>query len=813
MKLEAQIEPLITVSSKSKVKELSQVVWCHQEEPLALVACEFSENKKKKRTGYVMVTFGAIYIFKSKILKADILYYKLHLLDIRTALVTPTTIVLGLTSTSITLKVKNAPGLAYVMKAVLFQCTWGLTDVLLTKFVVDQGAELQNVRITERPKDAFKKRCIFMCHFYDKQGDTLDQIDYFDKFDKEGGGTLMVGRHFHPGSFAPGIGHAIGWETSLKTVCFVGFKPLRFTHLFQALMSNAKTIAKVAFSRYVNGKTAEFAMNTIQSTSVREFWFMECDHEICRSFLAAAKQYRCGIDELCFVQCQLEENHLQSILNSIGKIHCCKTLKKLSFVNISCANFPFDQLTQCLASLPNLETFTASELKCDAAALLTAICQPQVKVNIVNIHNMVFRSSVRRATMGGQLAMLSLNKCAFNGEGLKDLFGWLAKHEGNAVMFQAQHLKIKPDDLKFLQTLNFERVKPSLCEFDWTGNPIPRQYAKYFFAFLAAQKQLRILVLDNLPSMESMEFDVNDFFKMLFNYISKVPLPGLDISGAFNPEAFAKFIEQMSGAKWMRRLCVKCENGGDVVCQAITKTVKELPVICEVGFSGQKPASKAVFFDMWSAVASHKSIHANDFPTSDIANFGWKTFTKEHSEILNKVRGRPPPSTMLKRADFTTSELRKVSLTTSQFSKSTDIFLQTSQMQWIDTGIDNEVRELKTRHSQFGVDEEADSPLVPQPPSLPEPDPEMKPTSIDDIVPVSTEEAPRPVRSSVALRGIPPLRERKKPIRPAPIPVAEARRGSVTIIIPPVTHRRTSSFTDREVPRRESSAYDSDTGI
>ena len=814
--MESEVEPVLAVTSKSKVKELTQVVWCSFEEPLVLAPCEFQATKRTNKSGYLMVTFGAVYIFKSKLVKADILYYKLHLLDMRKVVVSPTKIVLELASLHVTIKVKSAPAIARVMKSVLYQCTWGLTDVLTAKFV-DDGADLGKLRITQRPKDALRKRCLFMCHFYDKRGDTLDQVKYFDKYDRKVGPTLVVSGHFHPGNFAPAVGHAIAWETRLKTVSFCRFKPVKFTLMFQAMLNNAKTIERIVFMNYNKDKTAEFALKGLEEGSVKEFWFMECDKEMIRAFLTAAQQYPCGIEELCFVSCRLAEGHIAWILQTIEKLRCCRTLKTLSFMKIPVQNFPRRELTRCLESLPNLETFTANELACDAAPLLTAICQPQVKVNIVNIHNMTFRTgmSTKEGMVTSRMVMLSVNKCSFTQDTLKSFFGWLVKkNEGHALIFQAQHLRIRPDDLQFFQAMKFDSVASNLCEFDWTGNPIPRQYAKYFYAFLATQKQLRILVLNEMRSMEKLGFDVRDFFKMLFNHITKTTLPGLDISGPFDPQAFAEFLQMMSEAKFMRRLCVRCENGGDVVGQALTDLVNKLPSLCEVAADGQKPASKAVFFGLWEAIMASKSIRANDFPQADIANFGWKTFNKEHASLLAQLRNeRQQPSSILKRAEFTVLELRRLR-TTGQVTQSTDIFLQTSNMQYIDSGLDDEVRELQTQHHEFGADEEVtDSPLVPSPAgSQVIPDPNMAPTALEDVGDIS--ELRRTQRtSSGVLRGMPPMPNTKTPVKQAPQLVPDVPKpvssGSRTHILAPVPRRR-SSFNGPEKPRRHSSLCDSD---
>jgi hypothetical protein len=78
MAVRAEIDLLELMPSKDRSKYTSKTL-LDIETPLVLCPCEYVDDQS--RSAVLMITFGAIYVFKTQLIGSPVLWNKVHLLD------------------------------------------------------------------------------------------------------------------------------------------------------------------------------------------------------------------------------------------------------------------------------------------------------------------------------------------------------------------------------------------------------------------------------------------------------------------------------------------------------------------------------------------------------------------------------------------------------------------------------------------------------------------------------------------------------------------------------------------------------------
>jgi predicted GNAT superfamily acetyltransferase len=134
--------------------------------------------------------------------------------------------------------------------------------------------------------------------------------------------------------------------------------------------------------------------------------------------------------------------------------------------------------------------------------------------------------------------------------------------------------------------------------------------ARYFFACLFAQSELRLLGLRRCQT----DLDHGEFLGFVRRFVFGLPLMALDLSRAFDKSAFTEFVRSLAEAVWMRRLSLANSAGGGEVAATLADILPGLAELSEVAADCLRP-TLPVFYRIWEVIAKHPSIHASDFPT------------------------------------------------------------------------------------------------------------------------------------------------------------------------------------------------------
>lgn len=618
----------ITVD-QTKLRNLTQFVWCPFETPIVATPVEFNKKGKKGfRTGILMFTRGSIYLFKTKVLTKELKEPILrHLLDAKVFTVTPKEILIEYDDYTLTIKTDNTVKVAVPMIYVLKSATYGLTS-LKTMQIVAQGVSLPEVTIPSRPVDALKWRALFLAHFYNIKGMQLYTMDYFEKYEAKKTNLILIGPSLHPGNFAAAFGHAIAWESLIKIVYFQAFAPTKFTMFFDSLVENAINIRRIVFTDYHNKqRLPEFSGRKISHSSVSHYNFYRILLPVVLNFLEKEKNIpqiqKLSIHKIDEIDAE-GFNRLADLAESNRTLQ--DTLRYFELGRTHIDNFPVNRFTTMINAFEKLECVTFSFLNIDFSSMLKAICDSNIPLRIIHINYMTCKgncfSSSDKITLPSTLIHLDFSFCTFSADSLVSLFQLISTSQlQNPIILQLIKLEVESEFYSKLRSLDLASCVPNVCEFDFSGNKIPQETSTSLFAYLFTQQKLRLV---NFNKMEC--DDPVGFLKNILTLVTNMHLPGIEVSGNFDPITMTQFISALSNndLSFLRHVAFKNAKAGSQGLGALNSLILASNGLIELaadGFSPEAPALEA----FWKNVSTHPSITATDFPQEDLKNLGFNS--------------------------------------------------------------------------------------------------------------------------------------------------------------------------------------------
>lgn len=129
-----EIDHSLHTLNKVKLKPLLNYLWTDLENVLVDMSCEFkTDTQKKFRNGFLIITYGGVYIFKNKFLVSPPPTFILTLLECQTVTCDDisSTIAMSFADFGVEIKVKEALKIIYIMAKIVAECTYGLEQYLI----------------------------------------------------------------------------------------------------------------------------------------------------------------------------------------------------------------------------------------------------------------------------------------------------------------------------------------------------------------------------------------------------------------------------------------------------------------------------------------------------------------------------------------------------------------------------------------------------------------------------------------------------------------------------------------------------------
>ncbi|KAK8894876.1 hypothetical protein M9Y10_023316 [Tritrichomonas musculus] len=614
--------------------------------------------------------------------------------------------------------------------------------------------------VKSRPKNALVKRSLLLAHFYDIAGSNLDDCEYLSKYDKNPINTLTIGPHFRPGKFAFAYGHALGWEANLEKLTFLHFKPSKFGNLLEALFINSANVTHITFVDYnVSAKPPptkkkdddknddddddddpfhnrkrmmehkmpqniyipDFSFTNVKKTNVKSIFFHDCAFPVISAFLDSCESYGCPIEEFAITQCNLLVTDIVKVLRVVSSLECFLKIRCLGFLGDKIPQFPIDQLPPLLSICSCLENLVISEVEADGSQVLAAVCNSKTPLKVLKLNNLSFHTNftLPNSTLPAALMHIDFTKSSFSALAFKDIMALITgkrksdllsnvdratvEFAANAqknpnLMIKMASIILNKDGYESFKNFNYSAMQSNIVEFDWSNNKLPGPVVPFFFKFLNTQKNMRILILNNIR-LEKQAL----FFKKLTQYVLDIKLPGLDMAARLYRKFLFTFYDDMKNQPFIRRFCVVGRGGGDDYVSKYIELIPTLPNLTEIRADGFLARNLELLLILWREIYKSKTIKANDFPLIDLSFLHDRCSVdiddvKFKQMLGNFVRGRTLPSYMMQRVDFIIQGLKKrnESLKDSCPDFESDFFIASCSMPWIDSTPQAIVNEIET---------------------------------------------------------------------------------------------------------------------
>jgi hypothetical protein len=336
---------------------------------------------------------------------------------------------------------------------------------------------------------------------------------------------------------------------------------------------------------------------------------------------------------------------------------CFEGLTSLSLNKTTGGAFQESTFFGALDQLSLLERVHLECLPIEGSAAFNHLCHRD-KLLVLRLVGLKFRTAITGILPSG-VVRVDLSESDFRDGILRSAIRHvLRKDAGRApIIFQLRGIKFSAPDSGFIRRINPNMSRESCAEFDFSENAISRDMASLLFVLLSGEKRLRMLVLSRI----TINFAASEFLAMLSDFVKRVPIVALDLSGDFDKAPFAQFIRGLSRMPQLRRLLLRPSRGGPEIVRALAEVIPALPLLTEVVGDHLNPKSNDAFFSLWKAIAEHPGIRSCDQPTADLLSLKLKqaSLSEEHRRLLVNIRDRPRPSSVEQRTDFMIQAARK----------------------------------------------------------------------------------------------------------------------------------------------------------
>lgn len=680
-------------------------VWGEIEKPLWITRCDYTcQYYNKNSSGAVMMTRGAIYVFRSRMMKGYRLRYHIGLLNIKNIDQAGNTIIMTIpfesksrkhdeivdgsddevsneeiellqdrneeqeiNETKLRLDIPHAIDFMKLLVSIININKFNLSKTNIGPKITCELDKLPEIP-TVRPKQLLKRRAILFAHCECEQGINLEIANYFQqKWD--GGDTLYLGSSFHPSIFAAPFGHAVGLDNSIKNVAFRSATFSKFPAFLDALVSNAITTELISFLNYSRNKSLSFSFSSINQTHVSKWWFINTSKTVLLPFLQASVRLPKPLKELVIAKHSYNINDMKEIFQAIKESSVILKCRTIKFIHLRFNAFPFDDLTRVSLRFENVETFYFHHVNVDGNLLLAALCRGRPCIKQLSIVETDFETNLNPGfKMPKGIVALDISQSRFVGSAFSSFLGGITRIKSNyPFIFNARRLKLTEVEYKKLNDLDLSQCQPNLLELDYSHNDLVDSGFKPFFNFLATQTRLKQLVLNDVVTNDSYNFMTN-----LVNVIQNNKLDGIELGVHFDSIVYSLFLSSLFTCTTLTRFCLKNSCLGNEGLYQMISVLKTLPCLREFAGDGffptplteeelrEKNWRRHPLLDVWKIVGLSEKMTHNDFPYNDFetAKIDTSTFARKDQIWLERIKERPIPTTQKERIETLLSSLR-----------------------------------------------------------------------------------------------------------------------------------------------------------
>ncbi|EAY17586.1 hypothetical protein TVAG_454140 [Trichomonas vaginalis G3] len=494
-------------------------------------------------------------------------------------------------------------------------------------------------------KGMLEKRAILFSHYSFPDGKNLEAAEYFATKWKDNQ-NFIISKGFHPAGYYRPFANALGYETKLKSVCFDDAHFKEFPDFVNILARTSLFISTIAFANYNSNFNLEFNLKDLNDINILNWSIINSDLKVLEHFVDSCVSQEFSPHRLCFGRSTLNKQNADKFFQTISKI---KNLHAVKMFELNFVVPQFDILQNFIRTMTSLVDIEISHSSYDGGQLLYTICEVESNIMNINLTDCKF-TDIPKFKLPKNICSFDFSNSHFHGSSLRDLIqNCVDSKSDSKFALRFKNIRISESDMSLLRTLKITG-NDNLCEFDFSGNFIPKGAFTELIDFLDSQKSMRFLNLEGITSDA-----MSRVIPKIARYVKNSGVEALFINGRIAPREFSSLMMTLLEKNSLKRFHCTNSGAGNMTIKLLTEIVKVYPLE-EIACDGMKPdkTTEDCISDLWFAIARSKTIKRCDTPKQDVPSITkkknaepWQPYVSypyrinpsdQNFEILNRIR-------------------------------------------------------------------------------------------------------------------------------------------------------------------------------
>lgn len=537
-------------------KLMKEYIWGPQEN-ISFV----SEVKELQKNGIpesriLLITYGAIYIFKARSPNDYILDIKYNLVNVeRISYIQPNIVTFLIKDNKgnglpCTLQSENALDIAKLILYLNKICKYNINDTeKIGQPLIESSPPnvLVSPTILTRPKNALQIRILQFAHMNDQKF-PIDQLKLVSEWDKNTQSVLKLTNAFNCGQAANSVATALVWDSDIRCLILDNFVPSQLSNVLKTITSESKTLIRLSVENYNDPTNEKFELPAPITSKIIELSFKNCHSSVLFSLLNGMSNFMSRLKIFTISKTRLLCDEIQRFFEIFNQLSCFCSLTTLKIEDGTADNLMMDDLANFLPQV-KIRSLHISRTNKDIADLAKCIFDNTTTIHMLYLSGckLFKRVTVDQINLPICLSYLDLSRSNMSPAALQAfLMALFSQSRDTLLTLNLSDLTSNISTESLVRCFNIPSPQPILSELIFGGNVLNPEDVSDLFDFLRTQTRLCYLNLARCFIDK-----VDESLKIVSEYIIETKLKGIDLSSPPNApykQHMTNFIKSLSNA-------------------------------------------------------------------------------------------------------------------------------------------------------------------------------------------------------------------------------------------------------------------------
>ncbi|OHS93869.1 hypothetical protein TRFO_02407 [Tritrichomonas foetus] len=478
-----------------------------------------------------------------------------------------------------------------------------------------------------RPASLFQTRLIIWAHYYNTQF-PLQNVRTFRDWDHKHSGPFKIDSTFEHNGAIAALAHTISWDADLKHLIIDSFAPDQLGPFLSTIFAQSFALSRISIENIASPLNTDFDLSAREDTAISSISFKGTHPHVVISFFNALEKFNGRIRVFQLSNCNIHNEELADIFQSIATLPCFMKLQYLSLDQLNINEFPLNEFSAMLSKLRVLSTVVINQLDLEGSDVLNLLLKQAQLPRHIEVTGLKFTVPVV-AELPESVTHINISNSEFTVETFATLMkSILAKNRSSPLFLTASNIK-GASTKQFLGQLENIELLPLIYELNWSGNRLLPKDMKALLSFLKTQTNLKFLDIEKCIFHEDQP---EKSLQSLSEFLRETPIEGLgmlcDSSSPISIELLP-FITSLSGCPGIKSFRLLNSQLKDAGIEPIIKMVQECPDICEIDIDGMEVSSTIDLIRLYNGLLMNPKIVSLSTPKKELALLG---ITKENMQ-------------------------------------------------------------------------------------------------------------------------------------------------------------------------------------